>query len=231
MDIKGSTALVTGANRGLGLALVRALREAGAAKVYAGARKPDGVSIEGAEVVQLDVTDPASVAAAAARLRDVNVLVNNAGIASWRGAAAEDSLEAARAIFETNLWGLWRMSNTFAPILKANGGGAIVNILSILSWLTIDGSTAYSASKAAAWQVSNGLRKDLKAQGTQVLAVHVAYMDTDMTAGIHGEKSPPRDVAAQIVQALGQGRSELLADPLTQSVKAGLGLEAAPYLA
>ncbi len=79
--------------------------------------------------------------------------------------------------------------------------------------------------------MSNGLRKDLKAQGTQVLAVHVAYMDTDMTAGIQGEKSPPRDVAAQIVQALGQGRSELLADPLTQSVKAGLGLEAAPYLA
>jgi NAD(P)-dependent dehydrogenase (short-subunit alcohol dehydrogenase family) len=231
MKVEGSTALVTGANRGLGLALVGALREAGVAKIYAGVRKPNGAPIEGAEIVQLDVTDPRSVAAASARLGDVDIVINNAGIVSQSPSVADDALERGRSVIETNFFGVWAVSNAFAPILKANGGGAIVNVLSALSWITLDGTTGYSASKAAAWALTNGLRRDLKPDGVQVLAVHVGYMDTDMTAGIAGPKSSPQEIAEKIVQAIRDGKSELLADDVTASVKSGLSLEAAPYLA
>ena len=231
MNLQGSVALVTGANRGLGLALTKALRAAGVAKVYAGVRQPNGAAIEGAEIVQLDVTDPKSVASAAAKLGDVSIVINNAGIISQGASIAADALERGRAVMETNFFGAWAVSNAFAPILKANGGGAIVDVLSALSWLTLEGTTGYSASKAAAWALTNGLRKDLKSQGTQVLAVHVGFMDTDMAAGIAAPKSSPGDIAEKIVQALGNGKSELLADDITASVKSGLSLEAAPYLA
>jgi len=181
--------------------------------------------------VQLDVTDPKSVASAAAKLGDVSIVINNAGIISQGASIAADALERGRAVMETNFFGAWAVSNAFAPILKANGGGAIVDVLSALSWLTLEGTTGYSASKAAAWALTNGLRKDLKSQGTQVLAVHVGFMDTDMAAGIAAPKSSPGDIAEKIVQALGNGKSELLADDITASVKSGLSLEAAPYLA
>jgi NAD(P)-dependent dehydrogenase (short-subunit alcohol dehydrogenase family) len=160
MNIQGRVALVTGANRGLGLALTEALRTAGAAKIYAGARKPNGAAIEGVEVVKLDVSDPNSVAAAAARLRDVDILINNAGIFTGGPSLADGGLELARSAMETNFFAVWAMSRAFAPILKANGGGAIVNVLSVLSWLTLEGTTGYSASKAAAWALTNGLRKN-----------------------------------------------------------------------
>jgi len=131
---------------------------------------------------------------------------------------------------ETNFFGVWAMSRAFAPILKANGGGAIVNGLSVLSWLTLEGTAGYSASKAAAWALTNSLRKELKPQGTKVLAVHVAYMDTDMAARIEGPKAAPRDIAEMIMQAIREDRNELLADGTTVSVKSGLSLETAPYL-
>lgn len=230
MNLHGRVALVTGANRGLGLALTGALRAAGAEKIYAGVRNPNGAAIEGAEIVPLDVTEPNSVAAAAARLRDVDLLINNAGISLPSPSLADNSLDRARSVMETNFFGVWAMSWAFAPILKANGGGAIVNVLSVLSWLTLEGTAGYSASKAVAWALTNSLRKELKPQGTQVLAVHVAYMDTDMAARIEGPKAAPRDIAEMIMQAIREDRNELLADGTTVSVKSGLSLETAPYL-
>ncbi len=230
MNIEGKTALVTGANRGLGRALAEALLAAGAAKVYVGARNLEGVDVAGAKLVKLDVTDPKSVEAAARTLSDVAILVNNAGVFQTTPAAGDGALESGRSVMETNFFGVWAMSRAFAPVLKANGGGAIVNILSALSWLTIEGTTGYSASKSAAWALTNGLRRELKTQGTSVLAVHVGFMDTDMAANIQAPKVSPRRVAEQIVQAIRENKSELLADDTSAAVKAGLTGEPAYYL-
>ncbi len=230
MNVKGHVALVTGANRGLGRALTEALVAAGAAKVYAGVRNPEGVEIPGAEVVKIDVANSESITAAAAKLRDVDLVINNAGVYATISALADNAVDEARKTLETNFFGVWNLSRAFAPILAANGGGAIVNVLSVLAWLTIDGTAGYSASKSAAWALSNGLRKELKAQGTQVLAVHVGYMDTDMAAKVEAPKTSPHAVADQILEALRANKSELLADETSVQVKSGLSLEAAPYL-
>ena len=213
----------------MGLALVKALREAGAAKVYAGVRSPAGVAIDGAEVVQLDVTDPNSVEAAAARLTDVSLVFNNAGIIAGRPVLADDAIDAARPVMETNFYGPWRVAKAFAPALKANGGGAIVNILSVLSWVALPGTGSYSAAKAAAWALTNSLRKELADQKTHLLGVHVGYMDTDMTAGISDPKTAPAEVARQIIEALRDDENELLADDISKAVKSGLSAKAAAY--
>jgi NAD(P)-dependent dehydrogenase (short-subunit alcohol dehydrogenase family) len=230
MNIEGKTALVTGGNRGLGRALTEALLAAGAGKVYAGARNPDGVDIAGASIVRLDVTDPRSVEAAARTLSDVAILINNAGVFQVGPAASDGALESGRSVMETNFFGVWAMSRAFAPVLKANSGGEIVNILSALSWVTIEGTAGYSASKSAAWALTNGLRRELKAQGTAVLAVHVGYMDTDMAATVQAAKISPRLVAERIVAAIQENDSELLVDDTSAAVKAGLTGETAYYL-
>jgi len=176
VKIQNSVALVTGANRGLGLAFTQALLAGGAGKVYAAAR--DAASVKQADVVpvRLDVTDPEQVAAVAAGLGDVNLLINNAGIIRGSGFLGEQGVEAVRAEFETNFFGPLQVSRAFAPILARNGGGAIVNVLSALSWVAFPSSSTYSASKAAAWAFSNGLRNELRGQGTQVLSLHVGYI-------------------------------------------------------
>lgn len=229
MKVKGQAVLVTGANRGLGRAVAEAFLAAGA-KVYAGSRDASKVAIAGAIPLALDVTDPASVAAAAVQAGDVSIVINNAGIFSTGPAVGEDALARLRSQFETNVVGTWNVSHAFAPILGKNGGGAIVDILSVLSWLTLEGTSAYSASKAAAWALTNGLRKELAGQGTQVIGLHVGYMDTDMTAGLDAPKSAPADVAAQILAAIEDGRSEILADGISQNVKASFGTPASAYL-
>lgn len=230
MEIQNSVALVTGANRGLGLAFTQALLAGGARKVYAAARDPATVKQPGVQPVRLDVTDPEQVAATAAELGDVTLVINNAGIIRGSGFLGEKGVEAVRAELETNFFGPVHVSRAFAPILARNGGGAIVNVLSALSWVAFPSSSTYSASKAAAWAFSNGLRNELRGQGTQVLALHVGYMDTDMVREVAAPKSKPEDVARQVLEALEAGKSEVLADEVSRRIKQNLSAEPGVYL-
>lgn len=232
MNIQNSVVFITGANRGLGLAFAQAALAAGARKVYAAARDPATVTLPGVIPVQLDVTNPAQIAAAVAACPDVTLLVNNSGIS--RGASflgSPDAMAAARAELETNFFGPWAVAQAFAPVLQANGGGAVLNVLSVLSWLTIPGVATYSASKAAAWSLSNGLRNELRAQGTQVTSLHVAYMDTDMTRGLTAPKAAPLDVARLALQGVEAGLAEVLADDTTRHVKQSLSSATPAYAA
>ncbi|HEY1228787.1 MAG TPA: SDR family oxidoreductase, partial [Ramlibacter sp.] len=221
-----------GANRGLGLAYARAALAAGARKVYAAARDPASITLEGVVPIALDVTDAGQVAAAARACADVTLLINNAGISRGAGLLnASGRFDEARAEFETNFFGPWAMARAFAPVLKANGGGAVVNVLSALSWLSLPGAASYSASKAAAWSLSNGLRNELRGQGTQVTSVHVAFMDTDMARKVPGDKISPEEVARQTLEAVEAGAPEVLADATTRGVKQGLVAEPPVYAA
>jgi NAD(P)-dependent dehydrogenase (short-subunit alcohol dehydrogenase family) len=222
LQIAGSIALVTGANRGLGRALAEHLLDRGAKTVYAAARNPASITDPRLTPVALDVTDPASVAAAAEQLTDVTLVVNNAGVSGAGSLLGAADLAGARAEFETNFWGPVLVTRAFAPVLAANGGGALVNVLSVLSWVALPTTGAYSASKAAAWSLTNSARTELQDQGTLVVGVHVGYMDTDMAAHVPGPKLAPADLAGQILDAVEAGREEVLGDELSQQVKAGL---------
>ena len=229
MQLKNAVAFVTGANRGLGQNFVNALLAAGVKKVYAAARDPSTIRLDGVEKIKLDVTRAEDVAAAAQACGDVSLLINNAGIARGSSFLAAGSIEAARAELETNYIGPLALSQAFAPVLAANGGGAIVNVLSVLSWLNLSSAATYSASKAAAWSLTNGLRNELRAQGTQVLGLHVGFMDTDMTKGFDAPKSDPADVVRQVLEALVAGREEVLADEVSRQVKQGLSADPGSY--
>lgn len=231
MNIKDSVVFVTGANRGLGLAFVRELLARGAKKVYAGVRDPASIDIPKVVPVKLDVTNPADIAAAARLAGDTTILINNAGIASLTGYLDDNAVEVARETFEVNYFGPLNMSRAFAPILKANGGGAIVNVLSTVSWLGSTVLAPYSASKSAAWSLTNTLRQHLREQGTQVLGLHVGYIDTDLTKGFDVPKVSPEDVVRQTIDGVEAGREEVLADEGTRAVKLGLSAEPAVYLA
>jgi NAD(P)-dependent dehydrogenase (short-subunit alcohol dehydrogenase family) len=203
MKIAGSTVLVTGANRGLGRAFVRALRDAGCARVYAAARNID--SIAAADVVtpvRLDITSAEQVAAAAARCPDVDILINNAGVASFMPALGAPTTEDARREMETNYFGTLAMCRAFAPILKRNGGGALVNLLSVVSWFNVPMQGSYCASKAAAWSLTRAARFELRAQGTLVVGVYAGYIDTDMTAGVTVPKSSPDTIVARVLAGI-----------------------------
>ncbi|WP_182876585.1 SDR family oxidoreductase [Microbispora sp. H10670] len=221
MRIEGSVALVTGANRGLGRRFAAALLDRGAAKVYAAARRPETVDLPGVVPLALDITDPASVRAAAERARDVNLLINNAGISTGSSFLA-GTLDDIRLEMETHYFGTLAMAREFAPVLGRNGGGAILNVLSVLSWFTAPQVAGYSAAKAAALQLTNSLRLELKEQGTLVTALHVGYMDTDMAAHVDGPKIDPAEVAAQALQGIEQGRFEVVADDTSRQVRAML---------
>lgn len=223
MDINGSVAFVTGGNRGLGEQLVRALLEGGASKVYAAARDPHNVA-EGAVPVRLDVTDHASVLAAAAEAPDVTLLINNAGINTFTG-ILEGGLDAYRREYETNVLGTLDVTRAFAPALALNGGGAILNVLSVLSWASLPTEAAYGAAKAAAWSVTNSLRVELADQKTQVTAPHVGRMDTDMIAGMAVEgAADPAGIARIALDGVEKGQLEVVADAFTQQIKDGLSL-------
>lgn len=217
--IKDTVVLVTGGRRGLGAAIVDEVLNRGARKVYSTARAP--FEDPRAQVVtkQLEVTSAESVDALARDLTDVEIVVNNAGVLHPDPLLTGD-FDRIDATFQTNVFGPLRIARAFAPILKANGGGAIVNIHSVLSWL--GGAGAYGASKAAIWSVSNTLRLELEAQHTHVLGVHAAFIDTDMVSALSVPKTPPSAIAARIIDALDKGDNEVLTDDLTVQIKSQL---------
>ncbi len=230
MDLKNAVVLITGANRGLGLAFAREALARGARKVYAGVRDPSTVTLAGVEAIKLDVTNPQDVAAAAAHASDVTLVINNAGIAAIGGFMAEGSIESAQRHLDTNLFGSLRVAQAFAPVLAANGGGALLNVLSIASWVNGPLLGVYAMSKSAAWAMTNGLRNDLRVQKTQVLGLHMGFVDTDLTKGIDGPKSTPESIVSQAFDGLEAGAEEVLADDRTRQVKQGLSAEPAVYL-
>ena len=227
MKISGSTALVTGANRGMGRHFAQQLLERGAAKVYSTARNPERVDLEGVEVLRLDLTDPDSVAAAAAAAGDVTLLVNNAGIAT--GTNLLGDLDQIRLEMETHYFGTLSVVRAFAPVLAAGGGGAIVNVLSALSWFSVEGANAYAAAKAAEWSMTNGIRLELAAQGTQVTGVHVGAVDTDLMAGYDGAMADPADVVRIVLDGLEADQMEVVVDDWSAMVKATLSGDPAAF--
>ncbi|BBH70874.1 short-chain dehydrogenase [Actinoplanes sp. OR16] len=222
MELTNAVAVVTGANRGFGRHLASQLLERGA-KVYAAARDPRSVDLPGAVPLQLDVTDPESVARAAADAADATLLINNAGVSTGQPVIGGE-LEGIRLDMETNYFGTLAATRAFAPVIEANGGGAILNVLSILSWYHPGALGSYSAAKAAAWALTNATRDLLEPRGIGVTGLHVAYMDTDMASSVPaGQKTDPAVVAKLALEALERGDREILADDLTRGVKASLG--------
>ena len=220
MRIEGSTALVTGANRGLGRCLAEELLARGA-KVYAGARDPGSVDLAGVTPIALDITDPASVAAAADATGDVSLLINNAGSSTGAG-LLDGSLADIELEMNTHFFGTLAMTRAFAPQLAAAGGGAIVNVLSVLSWVSLPGAGAYCAAKSAEWSLTNATRAQLAGQNTQVTALHVGYMDTDMARHVTSGKIDPALVAKLVLDGVEAGQPEVLADEISQQAQRGL---------
>ncbi|MVU75836.1 SDR family NAD(P)-dependent oxidoreductase [Nocardia sp. ET3-3] len=218
-EIDGAVALVTGGQRGLGKAFADELLRGGASKVYVTARNPIPSDDPRVVPLALEVTDSESVAALAAAAPDVTILINNAGVLHPSPLLSAD-IDEVRATFETNVFGPLRIAQTFAPILAANGGGALVDIHSVLSWIA--GAAAYGASKAAFWSLTNSLRLELAGQGTQVVGVHLGFADTDMVKGISADKISPAAVAEAVVTAVAKGENEVLVDDMTRQVKAAL---------
>jgi NAD(P)-dependent dehydrogenase (short-subunit alcohol dehydrogenase family) len=232
MRISGAVALVTGANRGIGRAYVAALLEAGAAKVYAGARDPAGLADLAAahpgriEAIRLDITDAADIAAAAAKCRDVSLLINNAGINRQAGFVAAGDLAHARAEMETNYFGPLAMCRAFAPILKANGGGAIVNMLSILARVNLPMYGSLCASKAAALSMTQGVRGELAAQGTLVVAIMPGACDTEMEQNFPPPKLAPADAARAALAGVEAGSEEVYPGDMAAGIHQGLAADA-----
>jgi len=222
MQINGATTLVTGANRGLGQVYARELVSRGAAKVYGAARNPAAVTEPGVTPVALDITDPGRVAQVAGECADVSLLVNNAGVLKYSTFIGAPDLAAARAEMEVNYFGTLSMCRAFAPVVAANGGGAIVNMLSVTSFYTNPLDASYGASKAAAWSLTNGIRVELAHNGTLVIGVHAGFIDTDMAALTDAPKVSPESVAQQVFDAVEAGQIEVLADERSRFVKASL---------
>jgi len=229
MSIQNATILVTGANRGLGAEFARQALVRGARKVYAAARDPGAVTLDGVVPVRLDATDRDGIALLARELGDVDVVINNAGIATPGALFDADSEDALRRMMDTNLFGIYHLSRAFAPLLAANGGGAFVNVLSVASWISRLQLAAYAVTKAAAWSLTNGVRDAVRAQGTQVLGVHVGFIDTDLTRDMDVPKIAPGEVVERVYAALEAGDSEVLVDELTRQVKQGLAAQPGLY--
>jgi NAD(P)-dependent dehydrogenase (short-subunit alcohol dehydrogenase family) len=220
MQISGQTALVTGANRGLGRLLARELRDRGAT-VYAAARNPASVDLDGVTPIALDVTDAASVEAAAAAASDVSILINNAG-SSTKSALLDGDLADVRLEMDTHFFGTLEVTRAFVPQLAKHEHSAVLNILSVLSWVSFPQSGAYCAAKSAEWSLTNSLRQQLAPEGIRVAGLHVGYMDTDMTRTIDAVKSDPADIARIAIDGIEAGSTEIVADDISRTVLAAL---------
>jgi NAD(P)-dependent dehydrogenase (short-subunit alcohol dehydrogenase family) len=228
VKIAGSVVLVTGANRGMGPHYVEQLRERGAAKVYATARRPETVDQPGAEVLTLDVTDPESVRAAAAVATDVTFVINNAGISTHQSLVTGD-LSKIREELETHLFGALSVVREFAPVLAANGGGAVLNVLSAMSWFSVAGDSGYAVAKAAEWSMTNGIRLELQEQGTYVAGLHIGAVDTEMMADYDIPKAAPADIVRTALDGIEAGLIEIVADDWSAHVKASLAADPALF--
>lgn len=225
-DIQGKTALVTGANRGIGKAIVEALIQQGATKVYAAVRKLESatplVEVHGDKVapIHIDLAQPETIAQAAQTATDVDIVVNNAGILYNASPLADDAIAALQTEIDINVFGLMRVAQAFAPILKANGGGALVQLNSVASMKNFADFATYSASKAAAYSITQALREKLADQGTQVVSVHPGPISTDMaqTAGLAEIAEPPGLVSEGIIAALRDGKFHLFPDTMAKQI-------------
>jgi NAD(P)-dependent dehydrogenase (short-subunit alcohol dehydrogenase family) len=220
--VNGATVLVTGGQRGLGREIVQELLQAGAAKVYVTSRTPAPADDPRIVPLKFELADPRATAELARAAHDVSIVVNNAGIMTF-GPLLSDDLPEVERVFGIVTFGPLRVAQAFAPVLAANGGGALVNIHSLTAWIAgFPGSGTYGAAKAALISITNTLRAELAAQGTQVLGVQLSLTDTDLVRQLDGAKNDPRTVAEDIVTALGKGESELIADDNSRHFKAAL---------
>jgi NAD(P)-dependent dehydrogenase (short-subunit alcohol dehydrogenase family) len=237
MLIQGSTALVTGANRGLGTHFADALIDRGADRVYACARNPETLApllaAHGQRVVplRLDVTDPEAVATAAARAGDCTLLVNNAGVLETLGLMEAGGLEPLQREMAVNVYGLARMCQAFAPLIAGNGGGAIVNMLSVSSLYNYPPFGTYCASKATAMSLTECLRYELKDQAIEVFGVYAGLIDTDMVGSLKGEKTQPQEVARAALDGVEAGVPDIDADQRSKVVRAALRDDPAAFTA
>lgn len=232
MKIKGSVALVTGANRGIGEQFVKALLEAEASKVYAAMRAENlsptwfNNETDRITVVTLDITKETDVRAAAEKCSDVNLLINNAGVNFIKPLIAIENYDNARLEMETNFFGTLNMCRAFAAILKANGGGAIVNVLTILSRVCLPQMGSYCASKAAGLSMTQGVRAELAGQGSLVVAVMPGAADTRISKDFQGPKMDPRDIALDSLKAIEDGIEEVYPGDMASGVAQGLSKDA-----
>lgn len=222
MKLENSVVFVTGANRGLGLEFAKQALARGAKRVYAAARDVSSIQLDGVVPVRLDVTKSEDAAAAALNFPDVTLLINNAGIARVGGFTEEAAQAALREQLETNVFGILNLSQAFAPVLAQNGGGAILNVLSLLSFVNTPVIAGYGVSKAAAWSLTNGLRHELRKYGTQVVGLHAGFIDTDLTRGFDVPKAAPADVIRQAFDALEANAEEVFVDQSSHQVHQGL---------
>ncbi|HIX00503.1 MAG TPA: SDR family oxidoreductase [Candidatus Nesterenkonia stercoripullorum] len=230
MHITDQIALVTGANRGIGRQFVLELLERGVSKVYATARDLETLDVDDSRVVplQLDLLDQESIAAAPAAAPDVTLLVNNAGISTGTPLVTGDLAQARREM-DTHFWGTLSVIRAFSPVLAAHQGGAIVNVLSALSWFAAPGTGAYSSAKAAEWNMTNSVRLELADQGTFVQGVVLGAADTDILADYDGPRIDPRDVPRRSVDGLVAGSIEVIVDDWSAMVKNSLSADPAPF--
>ena len=221
MDFTNTVAVVSGANRGLGRHLAAQLIERGA-KVYAGARNPETVDLPGAIPLRLDITDPTSVQRASEVATDATLFISNAGI-DTRTQLVDGPFENIRREIETHLFGTLTTLRAFIPVIERNGGGRILNVLSVLSWLHPSKHGAYSVAKTAEWAMTDVLREELADKGIGVSALHVGYLDTDMAADIAADqKQDPAIVAKAALDGLAEGANEIIADEFSRWAKQNL---------
>jgi NAD(P)-dependent dehydrogenase (short-subunit alcohol dehydrogenase family) len=230
MKLENAVVLITGANRGLGLAFAKEALLRGARKVYACARNPASITLAGVIPVKLDVNNPDDVTRVARECADVTLLINNAGVAETGGFLSEDAEAMLRRQLETNVFGPLRLTHSFAPVLAANNGGGIINVLSIASWISGPLLATYSATKSAAWSMTNALRQELNQQGTHVLGLHVGFIDTDLTLGLDVPKIAPALVVQRTFDGLEKNSYQVLADDVTEQVHQAFSSHPEVYL-